>query len=79
MVLEITVKGFAANTCPAFRRASSRQGQPGLEFTPVPLSQEYEDKAGPPRKPPSPKQNVRKNLDFEPLSTTALILEDRPA
>ncbi|XP_036902093.1 TBC1 domain family member 14 isoform X2 [Sturnira hondurensis] len=40
---------------------------------------EYEDKAGPPHKPPSPKQNVRKNLDFEPLSTTALILEDRPA
>ncbi|XP_037116175.1 TBC1 domain family member 14-like [Syngnathus acus] len=27
----------------------------------------------------SPRQNVRKNLDFEPLSTTALILEDRPA
>lgn len=43
------------------------------------IQKEYEDKAGPPRKPPSPKQNVRKNLDFEPLSTTALILEDRPA
>ncbi|XP_043304302.1 TBC1 domain family member 14 isoform X2 [Cervus elaphus] len=43
------------------------------------LQQEYEDKAGRPSKPPSPKQNVRKNLDFEPLSTTALILEDRPA
>ncbi|KAM8803099.1 TBC1 domain family member 14 isoform 2-T2 [Rhynchonycteris naso] len=40
---------------------------------------EYEDQAGRPSKPPSPKQNVRKNLDFEPLSTTALILEDRPA
>ncbi|XP_035150025.1 TBC1 domain family member 14 isoform X3 [Callithrix jacchus] len=40
---------------------------------------EYEDKVGRPSKPPSPKQNVRKNLDFEPLSTTALILEDRPA
>lgn len=40
---------------------------------------EYEDKAGRPSRPPSPKQNVRKNLDFEPLSTTALILEDRPA
>ncbi|XP_060221414.1 TBC1 domain family member 14 isoform X3 [Meriones unguiculatus] len=40
---------------------------------------EYEDKAGRPSKLPSPKQNVRKNLDFEPLSTTALILEDRPA
>lgn len=40
---------------------------------------EYEDKAGRPSRPPSPRQNVRKNLDFEPLSTTALILEDRPA
>ncbi|XP_035375610.1 TBC1 domain family member 14 isoform X2 [Electrophorus electricus] len=27
----------------------------------------------------SPRQNVRKNLQFEPLSTTALILEHRPA
>ncbi|XP_058157280.1 TBC1 domain family member 14 isoform X2 [Dasypus novemcinctus] len=43
------------------------------------MQKECEDKAGRPNKPPSPKQNVRKNLDFEPLSTTALILEDRPA
>ncbi|XP_012513807.1 PREDICTED: TBC1 domain family member 14-like [Propithecus coquereli] len=43
------------------------------------VQKEYEDKTGRPSKPPSPKQNVRKNLDFEPLSTTALILEDRPA
>ncbi|KAM6220587.1 TBC1 domain family member 14 [Rhynchocyon petersi] len=40
---------------------------------------ENEDQAGRPGRLPSPKQNVRKNLDFEPLSTTALILEDRPA
>ncbi|XP_050803566.1 TBC1 domain family member 14 isoform X2 [Gopherus flavomarginatus] len=40
---------------------------------------EYEEKTGQAHKPLSPKQNVRKNLDFEPLSTTALILEDRPA
>ncbi|XP_074922710.1 TBC1 domain family member 14 isoform X1 [Chelonoidis abingdonii] len=40
---------------------------------------EYEEKTGRAHKPLSPKQNVRKNLDFEPLSTTALILEDRPA
>ncbi|XP_006893688.1 PREDICTED: TBC1 domain family member 14 [Elephantulus edwardii] len=39
---------------------------------------ENEDQAGRPGRPPSPKQNVRKNLEFEPLSTTALILEDRP-
>ncbi|XP_060004742.1 TBC1 domain family member 14 isoform X2 [Lagenorhynchus albirostris] len=43
------------------------------------IQKEYEDKAGRPSRPPSPKQNVRKHLDFEPLSTTALILEDRPA
>ncbi|NXC13162.1 TBC14 protein, partial [Corythaeola cristata] len=40
---------------------------------------EYEEKTGRGHRPLSPKQNVRKNLDFEPLSTTALILEDRPA
>uniref|UniRef100_A0A8C4ZRU6 Rab-GAP TBC domain-containing protein n=1 Tax=Gadus morhua TaxID=8049 RepID=A0A8C4ZRU6_GADMO len=33
---------------------------------------------GGPVSPPSPRQNVRKSLAFEPLSTTALILEDRP-
>lgn len=44
-------------------------------------SQEYETKTGRagPDNPTSPRQSVRKNLDFEPLSTTALILEDRPA
>lgn len=43
--------------------------------------QEYETKSGRagPGNPTSPGQSVRKNLDFEPLSTTALILEDRPA
>ncbi|XP_069833490.1 TBC1 domain family member 14 isoform X2 [Dendropsophus ebraccatus] len=40
---------------------------------------EYEDRIGRASKSPSPKQNVRKSLVFEPLSTTALILEDRPA
>ncbi|KAL7869855.1 hypothetical protein AOLI_G00138430 [Acnodon oligacanthus] len=29
--------------------------------------------------PPRPSQGRRKNLEFEPLSTTALILEDRPS
>lgn len=42
-------------------------------------AQECEDKSGAHSKPPSPKQSVRKSLDFEPLSTTALILEHRPA
>ncbi|KAG8453467.1 hypothetical protein GDO86_000193 [Hymenochirus boettgeri] len=43
------------------------------------VSKEYEDRIGRSSKSPSPKQNVRKSLIFEPLSTTALILEDRPA
>ncbi|XP_048798813.1 TBC1 domain family member 14 isoform X1 [Lagopus muta] len=43
------------------------------------IQKEYEEKTGRAHRPLSPKQNVRKNLDFEPLSTTALILEDRPA
>ncbi|XP_041634888.1 TBC1 domain family member 14 isoform X2 [Cheilinus undulatus] len=45
------------------------------------IQKEYETKsarAGP-GNPTSPRKSVRKNLDFEPLSTTALILEDRPA
>ncbi|XP_004715142.1 TBC1 domain family member 14 [Echinops telfairi] len=41
--------------------------------------QENEAQAGRPSRPPSPRQSVRKSLDVEPLSTTALILEDRPA
>ncbi|XP_061525028.1 TBC1 domain family member 14 isoform X2 [Phycodurus eques] len=45
------------------------------------IQKEYETKTGRGGacNPTSPGQNVRKNLDFEPLSTTALILEDRPA
>uniref|UniRef100_A0A4W5MYX2 TBC1 domain family member 14 n=2 Tax=Hucho hucho TaxID=62062 RepID=A0A4W5MYX2_9TELE len=46
------------------------------------IHKEYESKtsrAGPGHSPPSPRQTVRKNLDFEPNSTTALILEARPA
>ncbi|KAG9345479.1 hypothetical protein JZ751_008623, partial [Albula glossodonta] len=38
---------------------------------------EYETRSGRSGNPPSPKQSVRKNLDFEPQSTTALILEDQ--
>ncbi|XP_017277572.1 TBC1 domain family member 14 isoform X1 [Kryptolebias marmoratus] len=48
---------------------------------PKKIQKEYETKSGRsgPGNPSSPRQSVRKNLDFEPLSTTALILEDRPA
>uniref|UniRef100_A0A8C9T2G8 TBC1 domain family member 12 n=1 Tax=Scleropages formosus TaxID=113540 RepID=A0A8C9T2G8_SCLFO len=44
------------------------------------IQQEYEARMGKAANPPSQSQHGRrKNLEFEPLSTTALILEDRPA
>uniref|UniRef100_A0A672RBN6 TBC1 domain family member 12-like n=1 Tax=Sinocyclocheilus grahami TaxID=75366 RepID=A0A672RBN6_SINGR len=44
------------------------------------IQQEYEARASKSDQSPSlPTQGRRKNLEFEPLSTTALILEDRPA
>ncbi|KAB0390383.1 hypothetical protein E2I00_007209 [Balaenoptera physalus] len=42
------------------------------------LFQEYEARTGRTCKPP-PQSSRRKNFEFEPLSTTALILEDRPS
>ncbi|NXD70095.1 TBC12 protein, partial [Eolophus roseicapillus] len=42
------------------------------------IQQEYEARTGRMYKPPPPPAR-RKNIEFEPLSTTALILEDRPA
>ncbi|XP_062858700.1 TBC1 domain family member 12 isoform X2 [Trichomycterus rosablanca] len=43
------------------------------------IQQEYEAKRGPHSPPAQLSHGRRKNLVFEPLSTTALILEDRPA
>ncbi|XP_030641812.1 TBC1 domain family member 12 [Chanos chanos] len=44
------------------------------------IHQDSEARVGPGTEPhPHPQPTRRKNLDFEPLSTTALILEDRPA
>ncbi|XP_016019641.2 TBC1 domain family member 12 isoform X1 [Rousettus aegyptiacus] len=42
------------------------------------IQQEYEARTGRTCKPP-PQSLRRKNFEFEPLSTTALILEDRPS
>uniref|UniRef100_A0A2K5ND70 TBC1 domain family member 12 n=4 Tax=Catarrhini TaxID=9526 RepID=A0A2K5ND70_CERAT len=42
------------------------------------IQQEYEARTGRTCKPP-PQSSRRKNFEFEPLSTTALILEDRPS
>ncbi|XP_030630953.1 TBC1 domain family member 12 [Chanos chanos] len=59
----------------------SNQGNLTSVSTPNLLSTgEYEAKTGKVTQLPSQStQGRRKNLDFEPLSTTALILEDRPA
>ncbi|XP_056298462.1 TBC1 domain family member 14 isoform X2 [Pseudoliparis swirei] len=53
----------------------------GAAKDPKKIQKEYETKSGRagPGNPISPRHGVRRNLDFEPLSTTALILEDRPA
>ncbi|XP_028657707.1 TBC1 domain family member 14 isoform X2 [Erpetoichthys calabaricus] len=51
----------------------------GLLKNPKEVQKEYEDKSEQSYNSPSPQQTVRRNLDFEPLSTTALILEDRPS
>ncbi|XP_036428044.1 TBC1 domain family member 12 isoform X3 [Colossoma macropomum] len=74
------------------RKQREAQSAPGWKlFGKVPLresppkdsktiQQEYEAKASKGgHSPPQPSQGRRKNLEFEPLSTTALILEDRPA
>lgn len=74
------------------RKQREAQSAPGWKlFGKVPLresppkdsktiQQEYEAKASKAGQSPSlPAQSRRKNLEFEPLSTTALILEDRPA
>ncbi|CAN2388582.1 TBC1 domain family member 14 [Pristimantis euphronides] len=59
-----------------FGKVPPRESQ---QSNPRKAQTEYEDRIGRSSKSPSPKQNVRKSLVFEPLSTTALILEDRPA
>lgn len=75
---------------PKESRATASQSVPGWKlFGKMPLrdnppkdcktiQQEYETRTGPSLVPP-PQSMRRKNLEFEPLSTTALILEDRPA
>ncbi|KAJ8008063.1 hypothetical protein DPEC_G00100880 [Dallia pectoralis] len=58
-----------------FGKVPSREGS-------VKTHKEYETKNsrdGAGLSPPVARQSVRRNLDFEPLSTTALILEDRPS
>uniref|UniRef100_A0A673M7S8 TBC1 domain family member 14-like n=1 Tax=Sinocyclocheilus rhinocerous TaxID=307959 RepID=A0A673M7S8_9TELE len=55
--------------------ALEEQREPGWKL----FGKEYERRSGQSSSSISPKKNVKRNLDFEPLSTTALILENRPA
>ncbi|XP_051770482.1 TBC1 domain family member 12 isoform X3 [Ctenopharyngodon idella] len=69
---------------PKDSKTIQQEGNPGnltSVSTPNLLSSgEYEAKVSKSSQSPSlPTQSRRKNLEFEPLSTTALILEDRPA
>uniref|UniRef100_A0A7N8XLT9 TBC1 domain family, member 14 n=1 Tax=Mastacembelus armatus TaxID=205130 RepID=A0A7N8XLT9_9TELE len=66
---------------PGWKLFGKIQPREGSIKDPKRIQKEYETKSGRagPGNPTSPRQSVRKNLDFEPLSTTALILEDRPA
>ncbi|XP_069424168.1 TBC1 domain family member 12 isoform X2 [Ovis canadensis] len=57
---------------------SEDQVRPLEAKTVVLLLKEYEARTGRACKPP-PQSSRRKNFEFEPLSTTALILEDRPS
>lgn len=80
---------FSRNLLP--RKLSARlerQSHPGAKHlgkTPLQeedtkkTQKECEAQTGAPSQPPSRKQSVRRSLAFEPLSTTALILEHRPA
>ncbi|XP_067286590.1 TBC1 domain family member 12 isoform X2 [Pseudorasbora parva] len=60
-----------------FGKVPLRESPPKASKT---IQQEYEAKVSKSSQSPSlPAQGRRKNLEFEPLSTTGLILEDRPA
>uniref|UniRef100_A0A8C6UV45 TBC1 domain family member 14 n=1 Tax=Neogobius melanostomus TaxID=47308 RepID=A0A8C6UV45_9GOBI len=70
-----------ARTDPGWKLFGKVPPREGPVKDPKKIQKEYETKSGRAgaSNPTSPRQSVRKNLDFEPLSTTALILEDRPA
>ncbi|XP_040341847.1 TBC1 domain family member 12 isoform X3 [Herpailurus yagouaroundi] len=65
----------------AERTSSGAEPRPGVSDVHVNSRntfEEYEARTGRTCKPP-PQSSRRKNFEFEPLSTTALILEDRPS
>uniref|UniRef100_A0AAV2JQ10 Uncharacterized protein n=1 Tax=Knipowitschia caucasica TaxID=637954 RepID=A0AAV2JQ10_KNICA len=54
---------------------SPKESDPSAQPEDSPQDESHTD----PTEPPSSSSSRRKNLEFEPLSTTALILEDRPS
>uniref|UniRef100_A0A4W5MWW5 TBC1 domain family, member 12b n=1 Tax=Hucho hucho TaxID=62062 RepID=A0A4W5MWW5_9TELE len=78
----IEPKGLSQNVpgWKLFGKVAARESPPKDSRT---IQQEYEARAGKAgsggTSPTQPQHGRRKNLDFEPLSTTALILEDRPS
>ncbi|XP_060048241.1 TBC1 domain family member 12 isoform X3 [Erinaceus europaeus] len=67
-----------AYSAPGWKLFGKVPPRENLQKTSKIIQQEYEARTGRTCKPP-PQSLRRKNFEFEPLSTTALILEDRPS
>ncbi|XP_007949488.1 TBC1 domain family member 12 [Orycteropus afer afer] len=67
-----------AHSAPGWKLFGKVPPRENLQKTSKIIQQEYEARTGRTCKPP-PQSSRRKNVEFEPLSTTALILEDRPS
>ncbi|XP_043118651.1 TBC1 domain family member 12 [Puntigrus tetrazona] len=73
-------RAAASNSAPGWKLFGTIPLRDNLPKDSKTIQQEYETRVGPATgPPPHPHPTRRKNLEFEPLSTTALILEDRPA
>ncbi|XP_064418813.1 TBC1 domain family member 12 isoform X2 [Latimeria chalumnae] len=68
----------AAQSAPGWKLFGKVPPRENLQKDSKTIQQEYEARTGKTWKP-QPPPGRRKNLEFEPLSTTALILENRPA
>ncbi|XP_008299883.1 TBC1 domain family member 12-like isoform X1 [Stegastes partitus] len=66
-----------------FSKTAAREGDPSKDLASTMTAQEEQEQEQDSGVSPCPQRPLaagrRKNLEFEPLSTTALILEDRPA
>ncbi|XP_040600841.1 TBC1 domain family member 12 isoform X4 [Mesocricetus auratus] len=68
----------AVHSAPGWKLFGKVPPRENLQKTSKIIQQEYEARTGRTCKVP-PQSSRRKNFEFEPLSTTALILEDRPS